>query len=343
MKKLLNTLYVTRDNAYLAKEGQNLVIYEDDKTIGRFPIHILEQILCFSYAGCSPAVMRMCWENDILLSFFTPYGKFLGRVVGETNGNVLLRRRQYRMADDDTSLEFVRNIVYAKAYNSRKILMRNRRDHVGKVDEERLTEAISQIEKVMMEIEDADSKDTLRGMEGTVARFYFSGFDEMIMNQRTDFFFINRSRRPPLDRMNALLSFLYSLLTYEVQSALEGVGIDSYVGFFHVDRPGRPGMALDMMEELRGYMADRAALSMVNLSVVSSKDFAVKETGAVLLEEKGRKKVLEYWQKRKHTEITHPFLDEKIKLGLLPYVQAMLLNRYIRGDLEQYPPFLIKG
>lgn len=343
MKKLQNILYLTIDDAYLSKDGENVVIIKDSKILKRFPIHILDGIMCFNYTGVSPALMKFAMENNLLISFFTPEGKFCGRVIGKTNGNVLLRRRQYQIADSNDSLEFVQNIIYAKIFNSRKVLKRAIRDHREKIDSEKLLSTIDFIDLALKNIWKTDSKDSLRAIEGNVASRYFACFDEMIVSQRDEFYFIDRNRRPPEDNTNALLSFMYSLLTYEMQSALEGVGIDSYVGFFHVDRPGRSSMALDMIEELRAYMCDRFALTMINKNIITAKDFEKKETGAVLLNDKGRAKVLENWQKRKQDEIKHPFINEKIKIGLISHVQAMLLNRYIRGDLEAYPPFLMKG
>lgn len=343
MKKLQNILYITIDDVYLSKDGENVVVLQEGKVLKRFPIHILEGIMCFNYTGVSPALMKFAMENNLLISFFTPEGRFCGRVIGKTNGNVLLRRRQYQIADSKESIEFVQNIIYAKIFNSRKVLKRAVRDHGEKIDTEKLLNTIEFIDKSIKNIRQIDNKDRLRAIEGNVASRYFGCFDEMIVSQRKEFYFIDRNRRPPEDFTNALLSFLYSLLTYEMQSALEGVGIDSYVGFFHVDRPGRSSMALDMIEELRAYMCDRLALTMINKNIINSKDFEKKETGAVLLNKKGRAKVLENWQKRKQDEILHPFINEKIKIGLLTHTQAMLLNRYIRGDLEAYPPFLIKG
>ncbi len=287
--------------------------------------------------------MKFAMENNLLISFFTPNGKYCGRIIGKTNGNVLLRREQYRYADDPRNIEFVKNIIYAKIYNSKKILQRALRDHGTKLDVGRLDQVIDDLDKLLKYILKEKDSNSIRAIEGNAAQKYFSVFDEMILSQREDFYFINRNRRPPLDPVNALLSFTYSLLTYEMQSALEGVGIDSYVGFFHVDRPGRASMALDMIEDLRGYMCDRLVLTLINKNIVSKKDFELKENGAVLLNEKGRGKVLENWQKRKQDEILHPYINEKVKIGLIPHVQALLLNRFIRGDLEAYPPFLIKG
>ena len=343
MKKLLNTLYITQEDVYLGKEGENFVILRDGKIIARFPVHILKEIFCFSYIGCSPQAMKTCMENNILLAFFTPQGRFCGRVIGQTNGNVLLRREQYRIAEEQQSIDFARNIIFAKAYNSKRILQRALRDHAHKIDEEKVRTAIKSIDESMAELKTASDKDRIRGLEGSIAQNYFACFDELITQQKETFTFTSRNRRPPLDRVNAMLSFLYSLLNYEIVSALEGVGIDSYVGFFHTDRPGRTSMALDLIEEMRGFMVDRIVLNMINLSIINAKHFEIKDNGAVLLNDKGRKVVLTYWQERKHQEIVHPFIQETISIGLLPHVQSLLLNRYIRGDLEAYPPFLMKG
>lgn len=343
MKKLLNILYITLEDVYVSKDGENVVILKDNKVLKRFPIHILQGIVCFNYAGVSPSLMKFAMENNLLISFFTPQGKFCGRILGKTNGNVLLRREQYRLADDPNNIEFVKNIIYAKIFNSKKILQRAVRDHGEKLDKKRLEQVLSLFDESMQDLIKTNDKDTVRSIEGIAAQKYFSVFDEMILSQREDFYFIGRNRRPPEDPVNALLSFTYSLLTYEIQSSLEGVGIDSYVGFFHVDRPGRASMALDIIEELRGYMCDRLVLTLINKNIISRKDFEYKENGSVLLNEKGRGKVIENWQKRKQVEIQHPYINEKIKIGLIPHVQALLLSRYIRGDLEAYPPFLMKG
>lgn len=343
MKKLLNTLYITDEDIYLKKDGETVAVYKEGKKIKNFPIHILDGIISFSYLGCSPDLIGLCNDNGVELAFLNPYGKFLGRFQGTTSGNVLLRRRQYKMADSIESLEFTRNIVYAKAYNSQKILKRALKDHSEKIESKEMDKIIKSIEILIKEIPTTENKDSLRGIEGNIARNYFSVFDEMILQQREDFYFTSRNKRPPKDRVNALLSFVYSILTSSIQSALEAVGIDSFVGFFHVDRPGRPSMALDMIEELRGYMVDRFVLTLINKRIIQKGDFMEKENRSFLLNEKGRKKVIEQWQIRKQSIIKHPFIDENIKIGLLPHVQAMLLNQYLRGDLEAYPPFLMKG
>lgn len=343
MKKLLNTLYLTNPDYYLRKEGRNIVVTLEGKKVARFPIHIFKQIVCFNYMGVSPDLMKMCMEENISITFFTPYGRYCGRVVGKSYGNIHYRKRQYKIAETDESLKFVKNIIYAKAYNSRKILIRGKLDHKDKIDINRLESAIDSIKKLMLDITKADNKDTVRGLEGTIAREYFSVLDELIIKQREDFYFVQRSKRPPMDRFNALISFLYSLLTNNIAAALEGVGIDSYAGFFHTDRPGRVGMALDIIEEMRAFIVDKFCLSMINLNRINKKHFEVKENGACLLNDKGRETVLEFWNKRQQEEIYHPFIEENIKIGLLPHVQAQLLNSYIREDIESYPPFMIGG
>lgn len=340
MRKLLNTLYVTNENYYLASQGENVLIKEEGKTVRRFPIHILEGIVCFNYTGASPGIIRLCNENNISISYLTPNGRFCGKYIGLTNGNVLLRRAQYRLADNEESLQIAKRCIEAKLINSRKVYLRLARDHAGKIDLNKVNQLSDYIYKQVLVVAETVDKDQLRGIEGDVARAYFQLFDELILHQKEDFKFIARSKRPPLNRVNAMMSFLYSLLTYEVQSALETVGLDSYVGFFHTDRPGRASLALDLIEELRAYMVDRFVLTMINRKQISKNDFEVKENQAVFLNDKGREKILTQWQKRKQTEITHPYIKENIPLGLLPYVQAQLLARYIRGDLEDYPPFL---
>lgn len=342
MKKLLNTLYVTRENAYLSKEGENIVIIEDGSKIARYPIHILQNIICFSYLGASPALMGFCSKNNVDIAFLTPTGRFCGRIVGKENGNVLVRRKQYKMADSEESTEFVRNIIYAKGLNSKRILRRAILDHGEKIDVVKIESKIDMIDNNLKKIRAANDKDSIRGYEGIIAKEYFDAFDELILQQKDDFYFHDRKKRPPTDNVNSMLSLLYTFLAIDVGSALNAVGIDSYVGFMHTDRPGRMSMALDLMEELRGFMVDRTVLSLINRRIVKESDFQKKENGAVLISNSGKKKIIDYWQKRKQIEIMHPFLKEKVKIGLLPHVQSMLLNSYIRGDLEAYPPFIIK-
>jgi len=284
--------------------------------------------------------MRACCENDVGLCFLSPGGWFLGRVSGKVRGNVLLRKQQYRFSDDiEQSVKIASACLLGKLYNCRKVLSRAMRDHSLVVDCEKLKTASESIKGYYEKVEASETIQDLMGIEGIAGKIYFSVFDELILQQREDFFFINRTRRPPRDNMNALLSFFYVLLANEVASALETVGLDPYVGFLHQDRPGRPSLALDLMEELRPIFADRLALSLVNRNQVNETGFVSKESGGVLMDDKTRKDVLSAWQERKKQEITHPFLNEKIPFGLIPYVQALLLARYIRGDLDAYPPF----
>lgn len=340
MRKLLNTLYITHEDYYLSRERENIAIRDDKSVIGRFPIHILEGIVCFNYTGVSPGLVQLCNENGISITYLTPNGRFQGKFIGVTNGNVLLRREQYRIADDERSLGISKHCIEAKIINSRKVYLRLLRDHKDKRNTDRLRELTEYLKAQILNVRECDNKDTLRGVEGDTARHYFQNFDQLILNQNEEFKFVVRTRRPPLNRVNAMLSFLYSILTYEIQAALESVGLDSYVGFFHSDRPGRPGLALDMIEELRAYMVDRFVLTMINRQQIAPNDFEEKENQAVLLNDKGREKVLNEWQKRKQQEITHPFIKEQMPIGLIPYVQAQLLSRHLRGDLEAYPPFI---
>lgn len=343
MKPLLNTLFINQDTAYLALDGENVIVLKDDQVLARFPLHNFEQITTFGYTGASPALMRKCVEDNIALNFMTPEGRFMARVIGETNGNVLLRKEQYRRSDAlDASLDLAKSFIAGKLYNAKWVLERTRRDNPLRVNIECLEAAATHIKESLDCVLQAADLDELRGIEGKAAVVYFSVFDEMILNQKEDFFFTERNRRPPLDNMNCLLSFLYALLANDIASALTGVGLDSYVGFLHRDRSGRQSLALDMMEEFRPILADRVALTMVNRKQVTNTAFERKENGAVLLTDDGRKVILQAWHEHKEEMITHPFLEEKIKWGLVPHVQAILLARYIRGDLDAYPPFLWK-
>lgn len=343
MRQLLNTLFVTSEDIYLSLDGENILANRDGQTVARYPLHTLQSVISFSYAGASPALMGACAERNIALSFCTPRGKFLARVSGESNGNVLLRRKQYRAADDPAeSCEIARNMILGKVYNSRHSIERTRRDHGMRVNNVRLSAASEQLKDSFMEIQNCTDSDSLRGLEGAAASVYFGVFDEMILNQKDTFIFRDRNRRPPLDPVNAMLSFAYSLLANDCAAALESVGLDSYVGFLHRDRPGRSSLALDLMEELRPCMADRFILTLVNNRVVKENDFEYQPTGAVLLTDSGRKTFLKYWQEKKKDTLTHPFLNEKMSWGMIPYLQALLLARYLRGDLDAYPPFLWK-
>ena len=343
MRRLLNTLFVTSEDVYLTLDGENVVANREKEVLARYPLHILSGIICFSYAGASPALMGACAERGISLSFCTPRGKFLARVSGENNGNVLLRRTQYRIADDpNQSCLIARNIIFGKLYNARWSIERTRRDHGLRLDEKMLLDASHKIQNLLPDVLQETSLDSLRGLEGIGATAYFGVFDEMILNQDDAFSFQNRSRRPPLDPVNAMLSFAYALLSNDCVSALESVGLDSYVGFLHRDRPGRSSLALDLMEELRPCMADRFVLTMLNNRKVKPADFVWRENGSVSMKDDARRIFLKSWQEKKRDAITHPYLGEKIPWGLVPYVQALLLTRTLREDLEEYPPFLWK-
>lgn len=341
MRKLLNTLFVTSEDAYLSLDGENIVVHRENQIVGRYPLHLFSGVISFSYAGASPALMGACAEKNILLAFCTPRGKFLARTCGESYGNVLLRRTQYRVADDPPQCcRVARNFIFGKVYNARQSLERSIRDHRLRINEERMKASSDQLKGILHQIAEETNMESLRGLEGSAATVYFNVFDELILARKEDFNFQTRSRRPPLDRVNALLSFAYSLLENDCASALESVGLDSYVGFLHRDRPGRESLALDMMEELRACFADRFVLTLINNRVVSSQDFEIRESGAVYLNDSGRRTFLQQWQKKKQDVITHPYLSEKMQWGLVPYVQALLLARYLRGDLDEYPPFL---
>lgn len=343
MRKLLNTLYVTIPEAYLACDGENVLIRLKDEIRFRIPVHNLEGIVCFGFAGASPGLMHLCCERGVALSFLTEYGKFMGRVTGSISGNVLLRRTQYRWSDNESiSVRLARRFIAAKIMNSRAVLHRLLRDHPENVDRESLATAMKRMAEMPERLEKAYDGDAIRGLEGEAAHLYFTNFDQLLLAEKEAFKMQNRNRRPPTDRMNALLSFLYTLLAHEVTAALESVGLDPQVGFLHRDRPGRPSLALDIMEELRPHFADRLAVTLINRAQISPSGFLIKENGAVIMDDATRKEVLTAWQKRKQEEIIHPYLEEKIPLGLVPYVQSLLLARHMRGDLEDYPPFIWK-
>ena len=329
--------------AYLACDGENVLIKIDNEIKFRVPVHNLEGIVCFGFAGASPGLMHLCCERGVALSFLTVYGKFMGRVTGRVSGNILLRRTQYRWTDnDDISLRLAKRFVLAKIINGRTVLHRAVRDHPQAVDTDLLGDVVKNLVILAKQLDKAKDLHMLRGFEGQAAYHYFAAFNQLILSQKDDFNMTNRNRRPPLDRINALLSFLYTLLTHEVVAALESIGLDPQAGFLHKDRPGRPSLALDVMEELRPHFADRLAVTLINRNQISPGGFVVKENGAVVMDDKTRKEVLTAWQKRKQDEIIHPYLKEKVPLGLVPYIQAMLLARHIRGDLEDYPPFFWK-
>ena len=343
MKQLLNTLFVTSEDVYLSLDGENVVANRDGAAVARYPLHTLQSIVTFSHSGASPALMGACARREIGLAFCSPRGRFLARVSGPAQGNVLLRRMQYRMADDPAqSCRIARNMIFGKVYNARWSVERTRRDHAMRVDGEQFAAVSAELQGLLPQAAAETSLESLRGLEGAGATAYFRVLDEMILQGKETFFFRQRSRRPPLDAFNALLSFAYSLLAHDCASALESVGLDAYAGFLHRDRPGRESLALDLMEELRPCLADRFVLTLVNNRVMKAADFDFRESGAVLLTKEGRRTFLQHWQSRKRETLTHPFLEEKLPWGLVPYVQSLLLARYLRGDLDAYPPFLWK-
>lgn len=343
MRKLQNTLYVTTPMAYLSLDGETVVIQNDDVCLGRVPLLNLENIVSFGYRGASPRLMGACAERGIGLCFLTQHGRFLARVAGPVSGNVLLRTAQYRLADVEAdALPIAKMFLTGKIFNGRWSLERTLRDHALRVDADRLKNAIEQMKQALAAVPRAGSTEELMGVEGVAAKAYFAVFDEMILRQPAYFRFDGRNRRPPLDPVNALLSFTYSILGSEIAGALEAVGLDPAVGFLHSLRPGRASLALDLLEELRAPLADRFVLSLINLGTVNERDFVRKENGAFYLTDDARKRFLAAWQKRKQEVITHPFLKEKLPWGIVPHAQAMLMSRYIRGDLDAYPPFLWK-
>lgn len=342
MKKLQNTLYVTSENSYLSLEGENVVISMDDEQ-KRLPLHLLDSIMYFGYKGASPALMGACCERNIRLAFMKPSGRFLAACSSETNGNVLLRKAQYRISENEKeSMKIGRNIIVGKLHNSRCVLERAVRDHSERIDVQKVKAASDYIQSSLRSCLAADSADTLRGIEGVCSKAYFEVFDDMILRSKEAFFYKGRSRRPPLDNVNALLSFCYTLLANECAGALTAVGLDPFVGFIHADRPGRKSLALDIMEELRSPFADRFVITLINNREVTANCFTKKENGAVMMSDEFRRSLINSWQNKKKETITHPYLNEKIEWGLVPFAQAMLLARHIRGDLDEYPPFMWK-
>ena len=339
MRKLLNTLFVTTQGTYLSKKDETVLVRVEEETKLRLPIHTLEGIICFGQVSCSPFLMGFCCERGVGLSFCTEHGRFLARAVGKVSGNVLLRKAQYRKSDDQVaSAKIAQNIIVAKIANCRQVVQRGiREDHISENDA--LSNTSQMMGRILEELRYPLELESLRGKEGEAARCYFSSFGTLITAEKDSFHFSGRNRRPPLDRVNALLSFVYTLLCHDVVSALESVGLDAQVGFLHRDRPGRPSLALDLMEELRPVLADRLVLTLINRRQINSNGFKISESGAVVMDDETRKTVIVAYQQRKQDEITHPFIEEKIQLGLVPYTQALLLARHLRGDIDGYPPF----
>jgi CRISP-associated protein Cas1 len=343
MKKFLNTLFVTTQGAYLNKEGESVVVTVEHEVRLRVPVHTLAGIICFGNVLCSPFLLGHCAKNAVAVSFLTEHGKFLARVHGPVSGNVFLRREQYRRADEPGyALQMAQHVVGAKVANARGQLQRYLRDHGERDEDGRMTAAITRLGRIVPEIKSSRDVDEVRGREGDAGREYFGVFDRLITAQKEHFKFNERSRRPPLDNVNALLSFTYMLLVHDCVGALEAVGLDPQVGFLHKDRSGRPSLALDIIEEFRPCIADRLVLSLINLKQVQGKGFKRTESGAVEMSDDTRKELLMAYQKRKQEEIRHPFLNETMPIGMLLYAQALLLARYLRGDLDAYPPFIWK-
>lgn len=342
MKQLLNTLYITSPDSYIHRDGTNLVVDIGGREAGRIPIHNLEQVVCFGYNGASTGAMHLCIENSVTLTFMRANGRFLASVHGETKGNVLLRRSQYRTADDpEASLKIARNMIEGKIINCRAVLKKGLSNHPDTSDSDALQEALRDLTTNISSVQSVESAAELRGIEGDAARTYFFALNGLILRNKDSFFMDGRTRRPPKDRFNSILSFIYALLMNDVRSSLEAVGLDPYVGVLHTDRPGRPSLALDVMEEFRP-MADRVALRLVNLGMVNKDGFITEGGGSYMMDDQTRATVIGEWQKTKSQETYHPFIDEKIQTGILPHMQSMLLAKCIRGDLDGYPPFVIK-
>jgi len=343
MKHLLNVLFVTTQGAYLSKTGETVEVRCDQQVKMQLPIHNLGSIVCFGNVTCSPFLLGLCGERNVAVSFLTEHGRFLARVQGPINGNVLLRKEQYRRSDDiSASADIARSIIMAKIANCRVVLQRSLRDRPQSENDLDIQNALNMLGHHLEVLKVPSPLDAIRGIEGMAANIYFDNFDHLINANKPAFTFTARSRRPPLDNINALLSFLYTLLVHDVTAALESVGLDPAVGFLHRDRPGRPSLALDMMEEFRPFLADRLALSLINRQQIKQQGFQRTESGAVIMDDETRKTVLIAWQKRKQEQLTHPFIQETVEIGLLPYIQALLLARHLRGDLEGYPPFFWK-
>lgn len=340
MRKLLNTLYVTTPESYLSKDGLNAVISVNQQEVFRIPIVNIEQIVTFGYMGASPGLMKLCADNGVSLTFLSPNGRFIGRFQGPVTGNVLLRTQQYRLASDlNYSLSLARILIAAKINNYRQILLRHLRDYGSNTSVEEAERKLKYCKRLALK---STSSEELRGHEGEAASAYFSVFTHLLRISDPVFRFNGRNRRPPRDAVNCMLSYVYTLIANDCTAALESVGLDPYVGMFHALRPGRPSLALDIMEEMRAYLGDRLVLSLINRRQITGRDFISRGEDTVTTTDNGRKTILQAWQQRKKEIITHPFLNEKIPIGLLPFVQSKLLARTIRDGIEIYPPFLIK-
>lgn len=340
MKKLLNSLYILDETAWLTLDGENIVCKSEDKESFRMPFSNIEDIYCFSYLGCSPALMGKCSDYGIGLSFISPNGKFLARVNGKTKGNIFLRKAQFEQFANPPLL-LAQNTVAAKLSNTRFLIKRSIRDNAGIDDDNALSDCISKLEDGIESVYGTTETEVLMGIEGNCAKAYFDIFDRLILHQKEDFYLNSRTKRPPLDPVNAVLSFLYTIMTSAYTSALESVGLDSCYGFYHSLRSGRSSLACDMVEETR-CIIERITLTLINLKIINNKDFETQESGTVMLSKEGKRKVLTFWQEKKRGTIIHPYLNEKIPMGLLPFIQSSLLAKYIRGEIKEYPCYLLK-
>lgn len=342
MKKLFNTLYVSTQETYISRERENIIVSLHGKKLFRSPVHLIQSVVCFGNVLCTPFFFELCAENDVSVSFFTQYGRFIAKVKAPVSGNVLLRKQQYKDSEDEKfCLETAKSILIGKLNNARTVINRALRDHKEKIpNADKLRSVSKHLQTGLDNMFKHESIDALRGLEGECANSYFEIFNDMILNNKEDFCMIGRNRRPPKDKVNCLLSFIYTLLCHDISSALEGVGLDPQVGFFHKDRPGRPSLSLDMMEEFRTVIADRLALTLINLSQLDNKGFNESQSSGIIMSDENRKIVINSYRKRKEEEIFHPFLKGNIKIGLLYHTQALLFARYIREDIDAYPPFI---
>lgn len=340
MRKLLNTIYITNESSYLSLDGENLVCSVENEIKLRIPFSNVENIVCFNYMGCSPALMGKCVKEQIPINFVSPQGKFLAKVCGETKGNVFLRVNQIDIFRQNKLL-LTQNTMAAKFSNTRKLIQRSLHDNAGLRENKNIQTVLDVLKKKMADVYHASSVEEIIGIEGNCAKLYFSIFDQLITNPKTSFSFDYRSKRPPLDPVNAMLSFVYTLATNEYAAALETVGLDSYIGYCHSLHSGRVSLACDLVEEYR-CLVERFVLTLINLRIITESDFETQISGAVWLNDNGRKKVLTKWQEKKRTDYMHPHLKQKIPFGLIPYIQSNLLAKYIRGDIEEYPCFLVK-
>ncbi|KAB3529676.1 type I-C CRISPR-associated endonuclease Cas1 [Alkaliphilus pronyensis] len=343
MRKLLNTIYVTLPNIYISKKGETILFKQNKNLLMQLPIHNIEGIVVFGPSTITPDIMEICTQRNVHISFISYTGKFMVKLQNPIHGNVRLRRTQYRIADNNNeSIEIGKNFMLGKIFNSRTVLQRLKRDHSQKVNVQKVGDAISSLASSMKQLDNIKNIYELLGLEGEAAKCYYGVFNELITDNQNGLVFTGRSRRPPKDEVNALLSFFYTLLAHDVEAALETVGLDPQVGFYHQERPGRASLALDMMEELRPYLVDRFVVTLINNRQVTKQDFLQKESGAFLLKPEVKKKILQSWQHKKQEILTHPYLKEKIEIGLIPYAQAMLLARHLRGDIDGYPTFLMR-